>query len=418
MKCLYPLFLLLVAAFAYADPMPPECCQPVQVADAVKEAAGQKVYATGYKEAKNRAFLSAESTQRHSALLANLPTATQDRFDCVELGIVTPIKNQGGCGSCWDFGGTCIVESALLQAGVFHLDGWAGLSEQFVLDCGVNGGCNGDNDTTVLSMAKNKGLPTTADYGPYEARVGRCRFNSKMKLHKIADWGYCQPENDQAVCPVQRIKDCMVKFGPISVALAADNAFMNARPGQVFKGRATDINHAVDLVGWDDSKGAWKLRNSWGKQWGEDGYIWIAYGANSVGYAATWCTAGGSPTPPAPNPPGPVPPAPNPPRPGEVAITLTDAQVKSVIQQAGAVQIRPEMTVGELLKIVSPAPAPAVSYQEPPRPMPAGPVSPFPLESFAAPQTVTYPSSGCPGGVCPMPQSQPVRRGLFGILRR
>jgi hypothetical protein len=109
----------------------------------------------------------------------------------------------------------------------------------------------------------------------------------------------------------------MAAYGPIGAAIAVDNAFANNPSGTVFQGTGyTGINHDIILIGWDDSKGAWLLRNSWGPTWCDAGYCWIKYGANQVGTEAVWCTA--APLPPQP-PPTPVPPGPGPvPAPGSV----------------------------------------------------------------------------------------------------
>jgi len=191
-----------------------------------------------------------------------------------------------------------------VKAGYAKADGSFRLSEQYVLDCGRNGGCNGDDHSTVFDMALSKGLPTTAEYGPYKARAGNCK--PATKFYQLRGWGYCEP-NARGPATVQSIKDAMASKGPIGVAVAADSAFMNIRPGTVFKGTGSrNINHEVILVGWDDDKGAWKLRNSWGTGWADEGYCWIAYGANEVGTDAAWVDV--TPNDPPPPPPTPTPP--------------------------------------------------------------------------------------------------------------
>jgi hypothetical protein len=68
-------------------------------------------------------------------------------------------------------------------------------------------------------------------------------------------------------------------------------AFKAYMSGVFNEGSNADINHAVTLVGWDDSQQAWRIKNSWGTGWGESGYMWIAYTANKIGYAASWVQA-------------------------------------------------------------------------------------------------------------------------------
>ena len=270
----------------------------------------KKSYHKGRIHPKNLEQLRAHAALRHAGVRERLPKATAASYDCRTLGLVPPIKDQGQCGSCWDFSGTGVVESALIKAGYGKADGSFVLSEQYTLDCGKNGGCDGDDNTTVLAWAKATGLPLSNDYGPYTASAGRCKSTSK--LLKIGDWGFAGAQN--GVTAVQDIKNAMVAYGPIGCAIAADDAFMNNPPGTVFdRTTSTGIDHDVILVGWDDSKGkngAWLLRNSWGSSWCDGGYCWIGYGVNEVGTEAVWASAVPiiPPTPPTPNPP--TPPAP------------------------------------------------------------------------------------------------------------
>ena len=84
------------------------------------------------------------------------------------------------------------------------------------------------------------------------------------------------------------IKNAIYTYGPISVEVAVDSYF-EAYSGGVFNANtASYINHAVVLVGWDDTNGCWIMKNSWGTGWGESGYMRIAYGCDLIGYAAAY----------------------------------------------------------------------------------------------------------------------------------
>jgi len=261
------------------------------------------------------AKLHAMSNALHGAKLASLPKATAATYDCRTLGIVPPIVDQGQCGSCWCFSGTSICTSAFMKALGTNAPG--PLSEQYTLDCGQNGGCNGDDNTTVTAWALATGLPTTAAYGPYEGSAGKCK-SAGITLYKISGWGYCSSGNNQSVSATQDIKNAMVAYGPIGCGIdASGSSFDNYTTG-VISGTGSNIDHDIVLVGWDDTKGTagcWILRNSWGTTWGIQGYAYIEYGAFSVGWEAIWAQAPGSPPPsPTPIPPGPtpVPPGPTP----------------------------------------------------------------------------------------------------------
>jgi cathepsin L len=379
-------FVALAIPFAERDEVTAQ--QPANIKTIAATGLGQAPDAKKVEHARGRkvidpaklARMKAASHERHHLRLKALPKATAAVYDCRALGFVPPIRDQSQCGSCWDFSGSGMVTCALIKAGQIP-NSKNGCSEQYTLDCGRNGGCNGDDNTTVLDWAKKTGLPLDGDYGPYQASEGRCK--QVTKLYQIVDWGFCDGQGD-GVTDTQKIKDTMVAYGPIGVAVAAGGGWWNSGQG-TDTGRSTGIDHDVILVGWDDghdngdgSKGAWIMRNSWGTGWGapcgnaaypnptEGGYGWMKYGADSIGTEAVWCTARALPPPPcptgqhwdatqnacvpdAPVPPGPTPPTP--PVPGSVSIVLTTEQVNSVVAQSGQ-GVTKDMTLGQLAAIL------------------------------------------------------------------
>ena len=87
---------------------------------------------------------------------------------------------------------------------------------------------------------------------------------------------------------VEQLKAALVEHGPLAVTLNADNCF-TVYKGGVFNGHNKySPNHVLVLIGWDDSKRAWLIKNSWGVEWGEQGFGWIEYGSNSIGKFAAW----------------------------------------------------------------------------------------------------------------------------------
>jgi C1A family cysteine protease len=247
-------------------------------------------FATGHVRHPAKDHLIALSARRHArGLQALMATPLPASWDSRTLGWIGPIKDQSACGSCWDFSGTGMVEVAYNKAGVGGGAGQFILSEEYTLSCQRNGGCNGDDNVTVLDIAKSHGLPLTADYGPYTARPGTCNFKPQMTLYKIDDWGFADGSGGSGIAPVDAIKAAIMQYGCVGSAIAADSAFENISPGQVFSGHYSNINHDIILAGWDDAKGAWLLRNSWGLSFADQGYCWIKWGANQVGTEAVWC---------------------------------------------------------------------------------------------------------------------------------
>lgn len=231
--------------------------------------------------------VNAEASWRFSGPVGAVPK----KYDCRVLGLVGPVESQGDCGSCWLFAGVDAVQSALFQAGQLANDGRVTLSRQYVMDCGRNGGCRGDDPSRVIAMARGKGLPTTSEYGPYKARAGACAGGSGDVFYRIIDSGYCG--DDGGVASTSAIKESMLRYGPISTCCSADG-MGDARGDRVFKHQSNRVNHCVVLCGWDDSvgtSGAWLMRNSWGRDWGQGGYLWIEYGANKIGSGALWVVA-------------------------------------------------------------------------------------------------------------------------------
>ena len=264
----------------------------------------------GHVRHPNKDFIIALKARQHGGRLRKLLAvpAPADWDSCAKNWI-GPVKDQSQCGSCWDFSGTCVVEVAWYVSGLFPPDGSCALSEQYTLDCGRNGGCNGDDNITVLQDAKAHGLPKTSDYGSYDASSNRCKFDQKMTLYKIDDWGFCDPNNQGGVAAPDTIQAAVMVYGCVGAGVAAGgDSFWDSGTG-VGTGHSHSIDHDVVIVGWrtGGSKvtaavGAananvpavnrgivqWKMRNSWGTRWGSSGYAWVEEGAYDLGNEACW----------------------------------------------------------------------------------------------------------------------------------
>jgi len=236
---------------------------------------------------------------------------------------ISPIKDQAQCGSCWDFGSTAGLESAVWMSANSSKNIF---SEQYVLSCNPHGyNCEQGGDFAYDMYEAPKG-GVLASALPYTATDGKCPAGigtGSLAYHEQIATATFLPVNQYGVASVTDIKNAMLSYGVIPIAAAAGNGWDNYRGG-VYTGCMSNpspsaVNHIVALVGYQDDAsvwgaGYWVLRNSWGKSWGEGGYMRIPY-ANSagqpcdmVGTEANYVTIVNGPTPPPTPPPGPTPP--------------------------------------------------------------------------------------------------------------
>lgn len=194
--------------------------------------------------------------------------ALPSSFDLSALGKCTSVKDQGQCGACWAFASIGSYESALIfNNTAVNPD----LSEQFLVQCSKDGsGCNGGY-CAYSSMAFGTPLETCAPYGGTETGCSCTKYYPIQNSYSVT--------ND-----ITSIKQAIYSHGALYSNVAVTNAFM-AYTGGVFNNdvSSAQINHAIVIVGWDDNKGAWRIKNSWGTAWGENGYMWIKYGILKVG---------------------------------------------------------------------------------------------------------------------------------------
>lgn len=196
-------------------------------------------------------------------------------FDWRTLECVTPVKNQGACGSCWAFAAVGQLESFILAADGVEID----LSEQHMIDCNAYGkDCDGGNQQAAYALMISYGavsescIPYTASDG------GSCGQDFCTPMAKID--GYAGVTND-----VVSIKTALLK-GPVYTAMRTHSSFYAYTGGCYDMNDLREPDHAVLIVGWDDTAcdgGAWIIKNSWGDGWGIDGYAYIKYGVSFIG---------------------------------------------------------------------------------------------------------------------------------------
>jgi cathepsin L len=138
-------------------------------------------------------------------------------------------------------------------------------------------------------------MMTAAQY-PDNGQDGPCpNFTPETKI-ELSYWGIADAgAGVSKIADQLKIKQTIIDFGCASTCVDVTPLFQHYSGG-VFNENHSDyshttINHAVIIVGWDDRKYAWLVRNSWGTGWGEKGYMWIGYDCNNIGYSTTWCVA-------------------------------------------------------------------------------------------------------------------------------
>jgi len=244
-------------------------------------------------------YAASDNEKRRQVHVQKPMNLTANSYDWRDHNGVTPVKNQGACGSCWAFSATETVESA-------HLIKYGGdaptylLSEQQLVSCDKGDyGCNGGDLPSAFSYIMSAGGMSSESSYPYTSgyngNTGSCKSFTVAENTKPSAYRYATTACYSSSCDNQdegSLAANMISVGPVGICVNAAN--WQYYYGGVMSSSSCgnngyyDLDHCVQLVGFQDigsSNGYWLVRNSWDSDWGEDGYIYLAYGDNTCGVA-------------------------------------------------------------------------------------------------------------------------------------
>nr|AHA84271.1 thiol protease aleurain [Phaseolus vulgaris] len=210
--------------------------------------------------------------------------APPEEKDWRKEGIVSHVKDQGHCGSCWTFSTTGSLEAAYAQAFGKNIS----LSEQQLVDCAGafnNFGCGGGLPSQAFEYIKyNGGLDTEEAY-PYTEKDGVCKFSAENVAVRVID------SVNITLGAEDELKHAVAFVRPVSVAFEVVDDFGFSNKGVYTSNTCgstpMDVNHAVLAVGYgvEDGVPYWIIKNSWGSNWGDNGYFKMEFGKNMCGVA-------------------------------------------------------------------------------------------------------------------------------------
>jgi len=203
-------------------------------------------------------------------------------FDWREMGVVTPVKNQGQCGSCWAFSAVASMEGQHAMKTSKLLS----LSESQIVNCdSTDEGCLGGWPDGAFEYAIKNGMELEKDF-PYQPIDGNCTYNKSKVAARFSNF-------TDVIGGEYALQKAVVEIGPISVAIDASGFnFQYYKEGVYYDKQCSSqmLDHAVLVVGYGTTSNGtdyWIVKNSWGENWGNKGYIWMSRNrGNNCGIAS------------------------------------------------------------------------------------------------------------------------------------
>lgn len=224
-------------------------------------------------------------------------------FDLRKLGWNPPARNQGTCSSCWAFSAAAAMEVSYFLKTKKIID----LSEQHIINCFDSGGCSGGFEGGVFEKMVKKNEKILPEKSiPYQMKQMECGLSDTKIGYRAINYIYISFNKADTILKsrVDSIKRCIAKYGSVSTTLVPNDAFINLKTDtSVIKSNNEKYTvtlkfvHAVLIIGWDDAKQSWLIRNSWGEHWGNKGYAWVKYDQLEIGMDNYCIEAGVIPSP-------------------------------------------------------------------------------------------------------------------------
>jgi len=241
-----------------------------------------------------------ELTSTGKEALSGLRTtclASAKSYDARQHNYITPVRAKFCRYNDYAYAAVAAFEASYIRINGVSARG-VDISEQYVANCFIQQACDVWYEYAVLSWIADYQVHLEKESIMPETASNACPAAAPATTYMATDWGLIREISSTGKMPtVMEIKEAICKYGAVTSAVKITQMFIAYTNGVFYEleSRPTNDlfhgNHSVLIIGWNDDKGAWLIKNSWGPDWGEDGYMWIKYNSNDIGKKAAWIVA-------------------------------------------------------------------------------------------------------------------------------